>query len=67
MASGTISGPERGSEGSLIELTRNGAEPLRLDDGSERAFLEDGDEVVLRGRAGGLELGEVRGRIEPAP
>ena len=67
MASGTISGPERGSEGSLIELTRNGAEPLRLDDGSERGFLEDGDEVVLRGRAGGLELGEVRGRIEPAP
>jgi hypothetical protein len=37
-----------------------------LDDGSERAFLADGDEVVLRGRAGALELGEVRGRIEPA-
>ena len=66
MASGTISGAERGSEGSLIELARNGAEPLRLDDGSERAFLEDGDEVVLRGRAGQLELGEVRGRVEPA-
>ena len=67
MASGTISGPERGSEGSLLELTRNGAEPLRLPDGSERTFLEDGDEVVLRGRAGELELGEVRGRIvEPS-
>jgi fumarylacetoacetase len=65
MASGTISGPVRGSEGSLLELTRNGAEPLRLADGSERAFLEDGDEVVLRGRAGGLELGEVRGRVLP--
>ena len=63
MASGTISGPTRGSEGSLIELTRNGAEPLRLDDGSERSFLEDGDEVVLRARAGDLELGEVRGRV----
>jgi fumarylacetoacetase len=63
MASGTISGPERGSEGSLIELTRNGAEPLRLSDGSERAFLEDGDEVVLRGRAGDVELGEVRGTV----
>ena len=62
MASGTISGSARGSEGSLIELTRNGAEPLRLPDGSERTFLEDGDEVVLRGRAPGLELGEVRGR-----
>jgi fumarylacetoacetase len=65
-ASGTISGPERGSEGSLIELTRNGAEPLRLEDGRERTFLEDGDEVVLRGRAGELELGEVRGTILPA-
>ncbi len=68
MASGTISGLERGSEGSLIELTRNGAEPVRLPDGSERAFLEDGDEVVLRGRAAnGVELGEVRGRVLPAP
>jgi fumarylacetoacetase len=63
MATGTISGPEPGSYGSLIELTSNGAEPLRLPDGSERAFLEDGDEVVLRGRAAGVELGEVRGRI----
>jgi fumarylacetoacetase len=55
MASGTISGPEPGSEGSLIELWRG-----------ER-FLADGDEVVLRGRAGnGVELGEVRGRVLPA-
>jgi fumarylacetoacetase len=66
MASGTISGAERGSEGSLIELTRNGVEPLELPDGGRRTFLEDGDEVVLRGRAGGVELGEVRGRIESA-
>jgi fumarylacetoacetase len=66
MASGTISGGERGTEGSLIELTRNGAEPLRLDDGRERTFLEDGDVVVLRARAGGVELGEVRGRVLPA-
>ena len=62
MASGTISGAERGSEGSLIELTRNGAEPLRLADGGERTFLEDGDEVVLRSDV----LAEVRGRILPA-
>ena len=55
MASGTISGPEPGSEGSMIELFRG-----------ER-FLEDGDEVVLRGRAAnGVELGEVRGRVLPA-
>jgi fumarylacetoacetase len=64
MASGTISGAERGSEGSLIELTRNGAEPLVLPDGAERTFLEDGDAVVLRAHAGGrLDLGEVRGRV----
>jgi fumarylacetoacetase len=55
MASGTISGAEAGSEGSMIELFRG-----------ER-FLEDGDEVVLRGRAAnGIELGEVRGRVLPA-
>jgi fumarylacetoacetase len=65
-ASGTISGPEPGSEGSLIELTWNGERPVQLDDGSSRTFLEDGDEVVLRGRAGDLELAEVRGTIEPA-
>jgi fumarylacetoacetase len=64
-ASGTISGSEPGSEGSLIELTRNGERPVRLDDGSERTFLEDGDEVVLRGRAGEVELAEVRGTILP--
>ena len=65
-ASGTISGPDTGSEGSLIELTRNGDRPIGLGDGSTRAFLEDGDEVVLRGRAGNVELGEVRGTILPA-
>ena len=65
-ASGTISGAEPGSEGSLIELTWNGERPVRLDDGSERTFLEDGDELVLRGRAGEIELAEVRGTIQPA-
>jgi fumarylacetoacetase len=55
MASGTISGAECGSEGSMIELFRN-----------ER-FLEDGDDLVLRGRASnGIELGEVQGRVLPA-
>ncbi len=65
-ASGTISGAEPGTAGSLIELTWNGERPIRLADGSERTFLEDGDEVVLRGRAGPFELGEVRGRIAAA-
>jgi fumarylacetoacetase len=62
IATGTISGPERHERGSLIELSWNGSEPIDLDDGSARTFLEDGDEVVLRGEP----LGEVRGRIEPA-
>jgi fumarylacetoacetase len=65
--SGTISGPEREQRGSLLELSWNGTEPISLPDGSTRTFLEDGDEVVLRGRAGeAIALGEVRGRIEPA-
>jgi fumarylacetoacetase len=65
-ASGTISGPERGQRGSLLELSWNGAEPIELADGSTRSFLQDGDEVVLRGSGGAVTLGEVRGRIEPA-
>ncbi|MBB2947693.1 fumarylacetoacetase [Actinoplanes lutulentus] len=64
-ASGTISG---GSPGSLIELSWNGQEPLLLPDGSARAFLEDGDEVVISATAPGaggatIGLGEVRGRV----
>ena len=53
-ASGTISGAEPGTEGSLGEIAHG-----------ER-WLADGDEVVLRGVAGGVELGEVRGRVLPA-
>ncbi|GAA3193168.1 fumarylacetoacetase [Actinocorallia longicatena] len=63
-ASGTISGPEPGQAGSLIELTRAGAEKLTLPDGTTRAFLEDGDEVVISlATPGGAHLGEVAGRI----
>jgi fumarylacetoacetase len=66
-ASGTISGPRREERGSLLELSWNGAEPIALDDGTTRTFLEDGDEVVLRGHGDdAIALGEVRGRIEPA-
>jgi fumarylacetoacetase len=65
--SGTISGPRRDERGSLLELSWNGAEPIALEDGSTRTFLEDGDEVVLRGTGGdALALGEVRGAIQPA-
>jgi fumarylacetoacetase len=71
-ASGTVSGPERDQRGSLIELSWNGEQPLELPDGSTRTFLEDGDEVVLSAWAPGPDgtrvgLGEVRGRVEPAP
>ena len=49
LGSGTISGPEKHQRGCLLELTWRGAEPLKLPNGEERRFLEDGDEVILRG------------------
>jgi fumarylacetoacetase len=69
--SGTISGTDPRTRGSLLELSWNGAEPVTLSDGSTRSFLEDGDEVVLRAWAPGpggstVGLGEVRGTILPA-
>ena len=66
-ASGTISGSEPGTYGSFIELTQNGTEPITLPTGETRAFLEDGDEVTLHGRARNedsfIELAAVTGRI----
>ncbi len=69
--SGTISGKDADSWGSLLELTWNGARPLVLADGSAHAFLEDGDEVVMRAwcaRAGHARIGfgAVHGTIAPA-
>jgi fumarylacetoacetase len=46
--SGTISAPEATGFGSLIETTRGGQEPLILESGEQRSFLEDGDELILR-------------------
>ena len=71
IASGTVSGPERESRGCLLELTWRGAEPLTLPGGETRKFLEDGDQVILRGycEAQGavrIGLGECRGIVEPA-
>jgi fumarylacetoacetase len=59
MASGTISGPNAGSYGSMLELSWNGANPVLLDDGLKRTFIEDGDTVTLRGWAEreGLRIG----------
>ena len=49
--SGTISGPEPGSFGSLLEITWKGDHPIKLADGNMRVFLEDGDTVIIRGYA----------------
>ncbi|MEK7252124.1 MAG: fumarylacetoacetase [Actinomycetota bacterium] len=70
-ASGTVSGPDPGTFGSLIELTGNGREPIRLADGTERTFLLDGDTVTLHGwcqRQGlpRIGFGECVGTVLPA-
>jgi fumarylacetoacetase len=67
--SGTVSGETAGEQGSLIELSRNGAEPVHLNDGSTRAFLHDDDEVIMKGAgrtSNGLRIGfgECRGRVQ---
>jgi fumarylacetoacetase len=67
-ASGTISGPTKDARGCLLELTWRGAEPLKFPTGETRAFLENGDEVILRGyaeREGAVRIGfgECRGMV----
>ena len=70
MGSGTISGQEKDSRGSLLELTWNTTEPLTLVNGEQRGFLEDGDTLIMRGHCqkDGLRIGfgEVRGTVLPA-
>ena len=70
-ASGTVSGPGKDQRGSFIELSWGGTEPLTLDDGATRTFLQDGDQVTLTATAPGphgtrIAFGEVTGRVEPA-
>lgn len=69
-ASGTISGPSPGSFGSMLELSWNGQRPLKMLDGSDRKFLEDGDTVIMKGHAekDGVRIGfgECSGKILPA-
>ncbi|KAL2797725.1 hypothetical protein BJX66DRAFT_297086 [Aspergillus keveii] len=69
LGSGTISGKDKQTEGSFLEQT-NGKTPIKLADGSERFFLEDGDTVILRGAAGTegnyVGFGDCVGTILPA-
>ena len=69
-ASGTISGPSPDSYGSMLELTWRGANPIKLNDGSERKFINDFDTVIMRGYAekGNLRIGfgEVSSKLLPA-
>jgi len=71
IGSGTVSGPAKENRGCLLEMTWAGAEPLELPGGESRRFLEDGDEVILRGwceapGARRIGLGECRGVVLPA-
>jgi fumarylacetoacetase len=70
MASGTISGPDQSSFGSMLELTWRGTKPLKMADNSERKFIDDNDTVIMRGycEKNGLKIGfgEVRTKVLPA-
>jgi fumarylacetoacetase len=70
LGSGTISGPTPDSYGSMLELAWKGTKPLKLKDGSERKFINDGDTVIMRGfcEANGLRIGfgEVATKLLPA-
>jgi fumarylacetoacetase len=70
MGSGTISGPTEDSYGSMLELAWKGTKPLKMNDGSERKFILDHDEVIMRGHCekNGIRLGfgEVVTKVLPA-
>ena len=70
MASGTISGSDPESYGSMLELAWRGTKPVKLPDGSERKFIQDGDSVVMTGYAQGdgfrIGFGEAEGTVVPA-
>ena len=71
LGSGTVSGPAPGAVGSILELTQRGRSPVVLPTGESRVFVEDGDEIIMRGWCRGdgqvsIGLGECRAIIEPA-
>lgn len=67
LASGTISGPDAGSYGSMLELAWRGTKPIKLPSGEERKFIQDGDTVILRGWCAGngyrIGFGEARAEV----
>ena len=71
LGSGTISGPNKENRGSLLEITWGGKEPLTLEGGVERRFIEDGDTLTLSGWAQGdgyrIGFGACEGKILPSP
>jgi len=70
LASGTISGPKKEMRGSLLELTWRGTEPIEIENGEQRVWLEDGDQLTITGWCQGegyrIGFGEVTGRVLPA-
>jgi len=70
MGSGTISGPTEDSFGSMLELTWGGKNPIKLNDGTERKFINDGDSVIMRGYCQNdtvrIGFGEVCSKLLPA-
>ena len=70
LGSGTISGPTKSERGSLLELSWGGKEPITLDTGETRTFLEDGDTLTLHGAAKGdgytIGFGDCSGKVLPA-
>ena len=70
LGSGTISGPTKPERGSLLELSWGGKEPLTLDTGETRTFIEDGDTLTLNGAAKGdgftIGFGDCTGSVLPA-
>jgi fumarylacetoacetase len=72
LGSGTISGPTPDGAGSMMELTLGGKNPVHLPGGETRTFIENGDEVIQRGRceaegAVAIGFGEAAGVVQPAP
>lgn len=66
IASGTISGPDEGSFGSMLEISWRGTKPVQMPDGTERKFIADGDTVVMRASKGKIGFGEVSAELLPA-